>query len=62
MAGYDLLYFSVFRESDGYECVNSFSDGTDTVHDYIGYMKTRIDSELREDDPWGECGDHNWSI
>jgi hypothetical protein len=54
MAGYSMLYYSVFRESDGYECDSGFSDSDDTVKDFVDMMKERVDAELAEDDPWGE--------
>lgn len=52
LAGYKLLYFSVFRKSDGYELISSYTEGSDTVREYIGYMKDRVDGFL--DDPRGE--------
>lgn len=58
LGGWSMLYYSIFRESDGYECASSFSDCTDTVQDYIGYMKERIDAELLDEDPWGEHSSH----
>jgi hypothetical protein len=54
LGGDILLYYSVFRDSDGYECVTNFTTGDDTIRDYIRYMKQRIDAELASDDPWGE--------
>lgn len=57
LGGWPMLYFSVFRVSDGYECLTSFTEGADTVRDYVGYMKERIDAELATDDPWGERKD-----
>lgn len=54
MGGWDQLFYSIFRKSDLYECTSGFSEGSDTVDEYIGYMKERIDAELKEDDPWGE--------
>lgn len=54
LGGDVLLYFSVFRASDGYECTSGFTTGDDTVRDYVRYMRERIDKELASDDPWGE--------
>lgn len=54
LAGYSLLYISVFRLSDGFECVADVEDSGETVRSMIKYMKQRIDAELKEEDPWGE--------
>ena len=54
LAGYSLLYFSVFRESDGYECTSGYTTGSDTAREMVGYLKERVDAELASDDPWGE--------
>lgn len=52
MAGYLLLYFSVYRKSDGWEFICSYTEGSDTVRDYVRYMKERVDGFLKE--PEGE--------
>lgn len=57
LGGWSRLYYSIFRESDGYECISGGTDDTSTVRTYIGYMKERIDAELAESDPWGELAD-----
>lgn len=57
MGGELLLYYSIFRISDGFECTSGFTYDESAVHTYIGYMKERIDAELKEDDPWGENED-----
>lgn len=57
MGGDDLLYYSIFRISDGFECASGFSYDESPVPTYIKYMKERIDAELAEDDPWGENED-----
>ena len=54
MGGDDLLYYSIFRESDGYECTSGFTYDESPVHTYLQYMKERVDAELAEDDPWME--------
>jgi hypothetical protein len=43
MAGYKLTYFSIFRQSDGYEVVSGFSDDDDTVQTWVEMMKSRVD-------------------
>ena len=45
MAGYDLLYYSVFR-SDGYELESGYSDSSDTPRTYINLFKERVDSYI----------------
>lgn len=63
LAGYSLLYYSVYREGDGYECLCSFEDSAEKVRDMVGYMKARIDDELADPDPWGEkANGHGESI
>jgi hypothetical protein len=54
LAGYSLLYYSIFRLSDGYECDSGFSEEETTVRGMIKNLKERIDNELNEDDPWME--------
>lgn len=54
MSGEVLLFWSIFRELDGYECDSGFSYGTESVEEYTELMKQRIDAELSEDDPWME--------
>lgn len=54
MGGDDLLYYSIFRLSDGYECTSSFTYDDSPVATYMKYMKERVDAELAEDDPWME--------
>ena len=49
-----LLYWSIFRESDGYEADSGFSSGEDTEEFWVKGLKQRVDSELSEKNPWGE--------
>lgn len=49
-----LLYTTVVRDSDGYMAVDTFEDSAETVRDMVKYMRTRIDNELADPDPWGE--------
>lgn len=54
MGGWPMLYYSIYRISDGYECTSGFTEDTSTVRTYIGYMKKRVDAEIAEADPWDE--------
>jgi hypothetical protein len=54
LAGYQLLFYSIFRLSDGYECDSGFSEEETTVRNMIKNLKERVDNELSEDDPWME--------
>lgn len=54
LGGETLLYWSIFRESDGYEADSGFYTGSETVREYVALMKERVDAELAEDDPWEE--------
>ena len=55
MGGWPLLYYSIFREREGYECLSGFTEDTSPVRTYIGYMKERVDAELADQEPWGEA-------
>jgi hypothetical protein len=59
MAGYELLYFSIYRISDGYECVANFEDSAETIEDKIEQLKERVDNEHKEDVPWMEREEYN---
>lgn len=54
LGGDILLYSSIFRDSDGYECIAEYEDSAETVRDKVKQWRERIDNELKEDDPWGE--------
>lgn len=56
LGGDVLLYWSIFRKSDLYECDSGFSTGSDTVRTWVKMLKERVDAELVEADPWGEAG------
>jgi hypothetical protein len=43
MGGWDLLYYSIFRISDGYEVTSSFTYGSDKIRDFIKEMKVYVD-------------------
>lgn len=43
LAGYKLHYFSIFRQSDGFEVESGISDDGDTIRTWIGMMKGRVD-------------------
>ncbi len=46
MAGYRLMYYSIFRKSDGYEVTSGYSDDSDTVWTWLTMMKHRVDGFL----------------
>lgn len=54
MGGWPLLYFSIFRQSDLFECLSNFEDSAETVREKIKQLKARVDEELETDDPWDE--------
>ena len=56
MGGWMLLYYSIFRLSDGHEVTSGFTEDQSSVKEYVGYMKERIDAELA-DGKWrkGKC-------
>jgi len=53
-AGYDLLYYSVTRISDGYTPLCDYEDSAESVKGQIANLKERIDNEHKTDDPWME--------
>ena len=54
LSGWDQLYFSIYRESDGYECSAGLTLDESPVRTYLKHMKERVDAELLTADPWGE--------
>ena len=54
MAGYPLLYWSIFRQSDGFEAASGYEDSAEKVRDMVKLLRKRVDNELAEDDPWLE--------
>jgi hypothetical protein len=54
LGGWNMLYTTITRDSDGYEAEYLAEDSKDTVRDQIKYMKERIDAEHETDDPWME--------
>lgn len=48
-----LLYYSIFRQSDGLECCSGFTYGDESVSEFIKHMKDRVDGELKTKAPWG---------
>lgn len=43
LGGWDNVYYSVFRESDGYEATSGFYDGSCKVKDVFKGMKEFVD-------------------
>ena len=54
LGGWQMLYYSIFRLSDGFECMSGFEDSAEKAQDKIAQLKERIDNELADDDPWCE--------
>ena len=54
LGGWDQLYFSIMRDSDGFECVSNFEESNEKVNDKMKQLKHRVDGEEKEVDPWGE--------
>lgn len=49
-----VIFWSIMRIEDGYECASGFSYDSDTVWTWIKTLKERVDNEHKEDDPWCE--------
>lgn len=54
IGGYETLYWSIIRKSDGYECDSGFEDSAETVNNVIANLKARVDAERSREDPWDE--------
>ena len=54
LGGWSELYTTIYRLSDGLECVCYCEDSAEKVVDQVRYMKKRIDDELASDNPWCE--------
>ena len=52
LGGWSMLYTSVFRLSDGLECIGMCEDTNDTMRYQLSWIKERIDEELAKDNPW----------
>lgn len=52
MGGDTLLYYSVFRQSDGWEMTSGFHTGSDTVRDFVRYMKDHVDDAITNPSDW----------
>ena len=54
MGGDVLLYYSIFRDSDSYECASGYTFDESPIRVYLNHMKERVDAELESDNPWDE--------
>lgn len=52
LGGWSMLYVSIFRLSDGFECTSFGTEDTTPTAKYVEYMKHRIDEELKSENPW----------
>lgn len=48
LGGWEMLFFGITRINDGYELDSGFSEEEATVREFIGYMKNRVDEELKD--------------
>lgn len=55
MLGDRLLFWSIFRTADGYECASGFEDSAETVREKVRQLRERVDAELDDEDPWLEA-------
>ena len=46
LAGYPLVYYSIFRISDGWEFDSGFYDTNDTVRSFMSDMKAKVDDYI----------------
>lgn len=47
LGGDILLYYSIFRESDGWCLEDSFSSGEDNVLSFTNYLKAHVDDYIQ---------------
>lgn len=59
--GWMQTHYSVFRLSNGMECITDFSDGSDSINEWVRILKERIDSEIASGNPWDQNGTHDAS-
>lgn len=46
LAGYSMIYYSVFRKSDDWELTSSYEDSEDTIRDIIEGLKNIVDDYI----------------
>ncbi|MCV0427562.1 MAG: hypothetical protein K5905_19050 [Roseibium sp.] len=54
LGGWEQLYYSIYRSSDGFECECDFTSDESELSDFMNDMKARVDEELSSKDPWDE--------
>lgn len=47
MGGWEMLYYSIFRDRDGLEVSSGFYDGSESPKEYIEYLKKDVDSFIK---------------
>lgn len=53
----NFLYYSIIRDSDGWEAACGATSASETIPEFIEVLKARIDSEHSTGDPWLESED-----
>ena len=48
MGGDTLLYYSIFRQADGWEMTSGFTYGSDRVQTFVKYLKERVDNFIKD--------------
>lgn len=54
LGGWDSTYYYVMNEESGLMIIDSFSDSTDTVREWIKDLKRIVDDYLEDPDKWEE--------
>ena len=57
LGGWPMLYYSIYRISDGFGVVDSCEDSAEKVLDMVGYMKERLDAEIEEGNTFEDVPD-----
>lgn len=54
MGGADMIYTTIYRVEDLFECVCDFQEGDEELSEVLQDLKNLVDEELPKQDPWDE--------
>lgn len=59
LGGWDNLYYTVMRISDGWFMHDSFTEDSSKIRDFIGYLKENVDSYYENPSEWEDEEEEN---